>query len=107
TGAPLVDRTIVAEELGRMIHPGPFHATNVVAFALAESGSEEQRQRYLPSMVSGELIGTWAFAEPNAEWSAGAVGLTARPSGSGFVLYCVKTCVQVAGSADLLLVTAP
>ena len=39
----LVDLTIVAEELGRMVHPGPFQAQNVVAFALARFGSPEQR----------------------------------------------------------------
>ena len=105
SGEGLVDATIVAEELGRMVHPGPFHATNVVAFALAEFGTPAQREQYLPGLASGELIGTWAFAEPDRDWTAPAA-LTATPSGRGFVLDGVKTYVQDAHVADLLLVTA-
>ena len=44
SGHGLLDAAIVAEELGRTVHPGPFHATNVVAYALAESGTAEQRE---------------------------------------------------------------
>src|SRR4051812_19403134 len=94
SGDGLIDLTIVAEELGRMVHPGPFQATNIVALALAESGTPEQREQYLPQLASGELIGTWAFAEPDRDWSADAVTLTATPKGDGFVLDGVKAYVH-------------
>jgi alkylation response protein AidB-like acyl-CoA dehydrogenase len=106
SGVGLVDLTIVAEELGRMIHPGPFVATNVVAFALAQSGSPEQAERYLPALASGEIIGSWAFAERDREWAAASVSLSATPSGTGFVLDGVKAYVHDAQAADVLLVTA-
>ena len=106
SGEGLVDATIVAEELGRMIHPGPFHATNVVASALAEAGTPDQREQYLPSIASGGLIGTWAFAEPDRDWTAASVALTAKPSGKGFVLDGIKAYVHDAQAAGLLLVTA-
>jgi alkylation response protein AidB-like acyl-CoA dehydrogenase len=106
SGAGLVDLTIVAEELGRMVHPGPFHAANVVAFALAESGSPAQREEFLPKIAAGELIASWAFAELDKDWSASGVALTAAPSGKGFVLDGVKSFVQDPLSADLFLVTA-
>ena len=102
----LVDLTIVAEELGRMLHPGPFLATNVVAFALAQFGSPEQAERYLPGLASGETIGSWAFAERDRDWAAASTSLSATPSGTGFVLDGVKAYVHDAPAADVLLVTA-
>jgi alkylation response protein AidB-like acyl-CoA dehydrogenase len=106
SGVGLVDLTIVAEELGRMVHPGPFQATNVVAFAIATAGSPDQRAEHLPSLASGERIATWAFAEPDRPWSAASVGLAAAPAGDGFVLDGRKVFVHDAQAADLLLVTA-
>ena len=106
SGAGLVDLAIVAEELGRMVHPGPFHPTNVVAFGLAEFGTPAQREEFLPKIAAGELIASWGFAEPDAEWSAAAVSLTAKRVGKGYLLDGVKTCVQDALVADQLLVTA-
>ena len=106
SGHGLLDAAIVAEELGRMVHPGPFHATNVVAYALAESGTAEQREKYLPAIAGGELIATWAFAEPDRDWKAETVALAAVASGDGYVLDGVKTYVPYAHAADLILVTA-
>jgi alkylation response protein AidB-like acyl-CoA dehydrogenase len=106
SGSGLEDATIVAEELGRMLQPGPFHATNVVAFALSEYGSGDQKERFLPGLARGEAIATWAFAEPNRDWDTGTLALEAVPVDDGWVLNGVKTCVQDAQQADLLLVTA-
>jgi alkylation response protein AidB-like acyl-CoA dehydrogenase len=105
SGHGLLDAAIVAEELGRMVHPGPFHSTNVVAYALAESGTAQQRQEYLPAIAAGDVIATWAFAEPNRDWRADMIELAARASGEGYVLDGVKTCVPYAHAADLILVT--
>jgi alkylation response protein AidB-like acyl-CoA dehydrogenase len=106
SGDGLVDLTIVAEELGRAVHPGPFPATNVVASAIAESGTADQREHHLPDLASGARIATWAFAEPDGDWSAAAVACRATPSGTGYVLDGVKSYVHDAEAADLLLVTA-
>lgn len=106
SGDGLVDLCIVAEELGHYLHPGPFLATNIVAFALAESGSKELCEEHLPGLVSGETIGTWAFAEGDQRWSATSVQLTARPADGGYVLDGVKSFVHDAQAADIFLVTA-
>ena len=42
SGIPMRDAVIVAEERGRTVAPGPFVATNVVAFALAEAGQQHR-----------------------------------------------------------------
>ncbi len=71
SGCGLVEAAIISEELGRMVHPGPFQATNVVAAAIAEFGSDDQRQEYLPSIASGQTMATWAYLEPDGDWNPG------------------------------------
>ena len=60
SGSPVRDAVIIAEERGR-VQPGPFVATNVVAFALASDGTDDQRRAYLPSRT-GEQTASWAFS---------------------------------------------
>jgi alkylation response protein AidB-like acyl-CoA dehydrogenase len=102
----LVDLAVIAEELGRSLHPSPFQAVNIAAVALSSFGSAAQRERFLPGIASGDLILTWAFAEPRAAWSARSVALEALATPDGFVLNGRKTCVQDAASADWLIVSA-
>jgi alkylation response protein AidB-like acyl-CoA dehydrogenase len=102
----IVDVVVVAEELGRLVQPGPFLPANVVVLALAESGTEEQRAAHLPGLASGETTAAWAVFEPGGTWGPGGVGLRAEPSGDGVRLDGVKTYVQDAAVADLILVTA-
>ena len=50
----------------RLVAPGPFLPANVVAAALAASGSTAQQAEVLPMLVSGEAIAAWAFAESSS-----------------------------------------
>jgi alkylation response protein AidB-like acyl-CoA dehydrogenase len=106
SGGGLADLAIVAEEFGRLVSPGPLQPTNVVAAALATSGTPEQRAEVLPGIVSGELVATWCFCEPDRGWRPSDVELAARPSGDGFVLAGTKAMVEAAGEADWFLVSA-
>lgn len=106
SGRPVADASIVVEEAGRALFPGPVVATNVVVDAIAQSGSAEQRAEHLPALIGGESIATWAFAEPFDRWDGDGIELDATREGEGFRLAGVKTCVQDAASADLLLVSA-
>ena len=103
---PIGDLVVIAEELGRALQPGPFLPTNVVTYAIAEFGSEEQAEKILTGLASGEQIGTWCFAEPGGRWDAEAIQLEARPQGDGFVLRGTKSFVQDAHVADHLLAAA-
>jgi alkylation response protein AidB-like acyl-CoA dehydrogenase len=105
SGSGLVEAAIISEELGRMVHPGPFQATNVVAAAIAEFGSDDQRQEYLPAIATGQTVATWAYMEREGDWNPGRLALSGAPVDSGYVLNGTKTCVQDAASADLFLVT--
>jgi len=105
-GEGLLDLVIVAEEMGRLITPGPLLATNVVAGAVAEYGSTEQQEALLPGIVAGEILATWALDEPGGRWQADKLTLAATPKGDGFVLQGVKAPVEAAGHIDYYLVTA-
>jgi len=104
SGIPMRDAVIVAEERGRTVAPGPFVATNVVAFALAEAGQQHQQETWLPRLASGELSAAWAISDGSGTPEAGA--LTARAAGAGFVLSGTAGVVAEATSAGLFLATA-
>jgi alkylation response protein AidB-like acyl-CoA dehydrogenase len=105
SGAATRDAVIVAEEMGRLVSPGPFAPVNVVAAALSWDGSEQQ-QEVLPGLLDGRTIATWATAEPGGRWEPEAIGTTASVDDGAIVLHGSKAYVEAAGVADLFLVTA-
>ncbi|MDQ1429613.1 MAG: hypothetical protein QOF40_215 [Actinomycetota bacterium] len=104
SGSPLRDAVIVAEERGRFVQPGPFVATNVVAFAIAREGSRDQQEAFLPGMATAELSASWAISDRSGIPQAGAV--TARAGDAGYVLDGTAGLVPEAAAADVFLVTA-
>ena len=63
-GFSRLELALIAQELGRALAPIPFGPTAyLVTEALLEFGSEDQKKKYLPRLVSGELIGTFAMSE--------------------------------------------
>jgi alkylation response protein AidB-like acyl-CoA dehydrogenase len=106
SGAGLLDLALVAEEMGRLVAPGPLLPVNVVADTLARSGSPDQQEAELGGLMSGERIATWAFAEPSATWDAAGVATIATERDGAWVLSGTKSYVQDAAVADAWLVTA-
>ena len=106
SGGATADAVIVAEEVGRMVAPGPFLPVNVVAAALADTGTDEQQADVFPGLLSGESIATWAFAELPGAWSAAGIGLTADIELGEVVLRGAKHYVEAANVADWFLVSA-
>ena len=105
TGRPIVDLTIVADEMGRGLTPGPFMPTNVVADTLGRSGAPEQ-QALLEGVMAGEVVLAWAFCEPGGDWTTAHVTAEAAPADGGYVLTGAKTAVEAGAQAHHLLVTA-
>jgi len=107
SGEGVVDLAIVAEEMGRLVSPGPLVPTNVVADAVARGGSAELRAEVLPGVVAGEIVAAWCIAGPGGGWDQHgvAVGATTAADG-GLVLDGESTPVEYAAQADELLVTA-
>jgi acyl-CoA dehydrogenase len=59
-----LELAVIAEELGRSLAPIPFSSSVYMATeAILMAGSAEQKERYLPKLATGELIGTLAMAE--------------------------------------------
>ncbi len=68
--------------------------------SITEFGSDEQRRRYLPRVVSGEAIAAFAVSEADAGSDIAAMRATARRDGDAFVLDGEKTWISNAGIAD-------
>ena len=82
SGKGVVDLAIVAEEMGRLVSPGPLVPTNVVADAVARGGSAALRDEVLPGIVAGEIVAAWCIAGPGGGWDEHgvAVGRCASPT---------------------------
>jgi alkylation response protein AidB-like acyl-CoA dehydrogenase len=106
SGRPTVDAVIVAEEMGRMVAPGPFLPVNVVAAALAWSGTDQQQAELLPDLVTGQRIASWALAERGGRWTSDALEASATPDGDSIVVTGEKRYVEAGAVADVLLVSA-
>lgn len=106
SGGATADAVIVAEEMGRMVAPGPFLPVNVVAAALADAGTDAQQAAVFPGLLAGQTVATWAFAEPAGAWNAAGIELTADVEGAEVVLRGTKSYVEAAAVADWFLVSA-
>jgi alkylation response protein AidB-like acyl-CoA dehydrogenase len=106
SGRPVADAVIVAEEMGRLVAPGPFLPVNVVAATLATDGTGEQQSSLLPGLLSGEMIATWAFCEQHGRWDTAELATTASASGGDILLDGAKAYVEALASAEHLLVSA-
>lgn len=63
-GAGFLELCVIAEEMGRSLAPVPFASSiYLVATLLLAAGTEAQKQKYLPRIASGDLIGCVAFSE--------------------------------------------
>ena len=105
SGRGVVDAALVAVQRGRFLQPGAFVPGNVVAWALANFGNDEQQAKVLPDIIGGEGVATWAAADPTGGWEPGA-GAHVESSASGYRLSGTKGLVQDAHLANWLLVTA-
>ncbi|QEN14427.1 acyl-CoA dehydrogenase family protein [Mycolicibacterium sp. ELW1] len=63
-------------------------------------GTDEQRARWLPGMLSGEQIGAYSLSEPQAGSDAAALQCKASPAGGGYVINGSKAWITHGGRAD-------
>jgi len=106
-GYTFSELSIVLEELGRALFPGPFLSTVVMAAdAILATGTEEQRQAFLPGIATGEHTVGVALFEGPAGASSGDITMSAEASGGGWVLTGRKTNVIYGHTVDTLLVGA-
>ena len=77
---------------------------NMVTGLIAKFGDEEQRQRWLARMVSGDALGAFSLSEAHAGSDANAIRATAQRDGDAYVLNGSKYWVTNAGEADVYAV---
>jgi alkylation response protein AidB-like acyl-CoA dehydrogenase len=102
-----LEGAVVYEELGRALAPSPHFVSAVMsAGVLLRSGSDEQKQSWLPRIASGDAILSTAWLEPRNGFAQEGVQLRARADGGDFVLDGTKWHVPFASAATALVVLA-
>lgn len=95
---------LVTEELSRgwMSLAGAFGGHSVVSLLLRRHGTEQQKQRYLPRMATGELRAAMALTEPQGGSDLQALTTTAKPVDHGWSISGTKTWITNARRAGLI-----
>ena len=92
---------VVEELAGAWLTVGLGVSVHTLAcFALATAGTSAQQERWLPSMLGGELLGAYCLSEPASGSDAAAVRTTAQAAGPDYLLNGVKAWISHAGQAD-------
>jgi alkylation response protein AidB-like acyl-CoA dehydrogenase len=105
-GYSFQDLTVLLEEVGKNIVPGPLITTVISSFAIIEAGTEEQKKQFLPKISSGDLILTLALLEAEGTFDASGVSAKATPKGDDFVINGTKLFVEMAHVANYMVCVA-
>jgi glutaryl-CoA dehydrogenase (non-decarboxylating) len=108
-GMGFVAHAIVSEEIGRAscsVGVSLNTQTMGAARTIYDYGSEQQRSKYIPKLISAELIGCLAISEPDAGSDVAAMTTAATASGANYMLSGTKTWISYAQVADVALVFA-
>jgi len=100
--------TVVMEEIARAGCSGigwPLHSDIVMPYIL-NWGTEQQKQQYIPKLISGEMISAIAMTEPGTGSDLQNIKTTAIKNGDHYVLNGSKTFITNGQMADLVIVVA-
>jgi alkylation response protein AidB-like acyl-CoA dehydrogenase len=107
-GESLLTYALVVEEIARgwMSVSGIINTHFIVAYMLLQHGTEEQKQRYLPRMATGEVRGAFSMSEPGCGSDVSAIKTKAvrQQSGDAYVINGQKMWLTNGGSANLVAV---
>jgi alkylation response protein AidB-like acyl-CoA dehydrogenase len=100
---------LIVEEIGRgdsAMRTVVSVQTSLVCSALMRWGTEEQKQRYLPKLCSGEWLGCFALTEPDTGSDAANLRTRAKKTDAGWVINGSKMFISMGNHAKLALVFA-
>ena len=104
-----ISYAIVIEELSRVCaSTGVITAVHnsIAPFPIIKYGTQEQKDKYLPKLASGEMIGAFSLTEPNAGTDAGGLNTTADLVGDEYILNGTKIFVTNGPQAGVSTVLA-
>ena len=79
--------------------------TSLGTMPIVLSGSQEQKNKYVPKLASGEMLGAFGLTEPDAGSDAGSTKTTAEKDGDGYIVNGGKIFITNAGVAGILSFT--
>ncbi|WP_337187919.1 acyl-CoA dehydrogenase family protein [Phenylobacterium sp.] len=98
---------IVDEEMGYHGQlTGMTLQSDITVDYIVHYGSEDQKRRYLPAMIAGDVVSAIAMTEPGAGSDLQGVRTTARREGDEYVINGAKTFITNGQSCDLVIVVA-
>jgi len=100
--------TLVSEELMRIGASGPGFSvhTDMVVPYISIYGTEEQKQRWLPGLISGKTISAIAMSEPNTGSDVAGIQTTAVRQGDHYLINGQKTFISNGILNDLVIIAA-
>jgi alkylation response protein AidB-like acyl-CoA dehydrogenase len=99
-GRSAIDQFIVFDEIQRASAPFPFVTVNTVGPALMRFGTEEQKQRFLPAILAGEVNFAIGYTEPDAGTDLASLKTRAVRDGDEYVITGNKVFTSGANQAD-------
>ena len=103
-GLGIVDLAVLFEEMGYALAPSPLFSNTVAGLALSLCGSDDQRERYLRPLASGEKRSAPALWDAGTPASPGGFAMEGSSEGEATVLDGEKVLVPDAAAADFFLV---
>jgi len=100
-----IQETFARADCGAVGGPMAVHS-DIVAHYLLNKGTEAQKQKYLPKMVTGECVGAVAMTEPGAGSDLQGIRTSARRDGDDYVINGSKTFISNGQHCDLVIVVA-
>ncbi len=105
-GESLLTYALTVEEIARgwMSVSGIINTHFIVAYMLLQHGTQEQKQKYLPRMATGDLRGSFSMSEPGCGSDVSGIRTKAVRDGGGFVLTGEKMWITNGSTSNLLAV---
>jgi hypothetical protein len=107
SGADYLSYILAVEEIARADPSAAVTlatSASLCTWAILTFGTEAQKQKYLPSLVTGKMLGSFCLTEPNAGTDAAAQKSVAVLNGDHYVLNGSKVFITNAGSAEVYVV---
>ena len=109
SGMDTISYALIMEELSKVDASASVIVSvnnSLVCYGIEAYGSDAQKEKYLPKLASGEMVGAFCLSEPEAGSDATSQATTAIDKGDHYVINGTKNWITSGGRADVYLVIA-